>query len=189
MDRRIARTRRVLRSALISLLRRKSYDDITVQDLISEADVGRSTFYAHCNGKEDLLRQGLQTLRVELLEAQRQKQQSPDHHARRPLSFSLLLFEHAASHKDIYPSLRSRRGGDVFMSEIRAVVLDLVSENLTRITFDETVPRSVTIQYVVGAFMALFGWWLERKAMHPPAEIDAMFQHLVMTGVAGRSSN
>ena len=59
VDRRAARTRRALHGALISLILRKGYDAITVQEIIDEADVGRATFYAHYRGKEDLLRGGL----------------------------------------------------------------------------------------------------------------------------------
>jgi AcrR family transcriptional regulator len=50
MDRRAARTRRALHGALMSLILRKGYEAITVQDIIDEADVGRSTFYAHYTG-------------------------------------------------------------------------------------------------------------------------------------------
>lgn len=37
------------------LLTRKRFSAITVQEIIDEADVGRSTFYAHYQGKEDLM--------------------------------------------------------------------------------------------------------------------------------------
>src|SRR5258708_34153749 len=50
---------------------RKGYEAITIQDIIDEADVGRSTFYAHYTGKEDLLRRGFQTLPAEPADAQR----------------------------------------------------------------------------------------------------------------------
>src|ERR1700752_55551 len=54
-DRRIERTRQTLRNALIGLVLEKHYDEITVQDIIDRANVGRSTFYAHFRDKEDLL--------------------------------------------------------------------------------------------------------------------------------------
>jgi len=66
MDRRAARTRRALHEALISLILRKGYDAVTIQEIIDEADVGRATFYAHYRGKEDLLRGGFEILRTEL---------------------------------------------------------------------------------------------------------------------------
>jgi len=68
MDRRATRTRRSLHQALISLILRKGYDAITVQEIIDEADIGRATFYAHYRGKEDLLRGGFEALRAELHE-------------------------------------------------------------------------------------------------------------------------
>lgn len=55
MDRRKARTERNVQAAFCALLERKRYSQITVQDVLDEADVGRSTFYAHYRGKEDLL--------------------------------------------------------------------------------------------------------------------------------------
>src|SRR5512139_948411 len=54
-DRRSQRTQHSLHEALMSLLQEKRYDAITVQDIIDRADVGRSTFYAHYQDKEDLM--------------------------------------------------------------------------------------------------------------------------------------
>ena len=85
MDRRAARTRRSLHQALISLILRKGYDAITVQEIIDEADVGRATFYAHYRGKEDLLRGGFEALRAELKAARgtaSSKQDGPPRYVR-----------------------------------------------------------------------------------------------------------
>src|SRR3989337_1502951 len=95
MDRRAARTQKALHGALMSLILRKGYEAITVQDIIDEADVGRSTFYSHYTGKEDLLRSGFQTLRTELTEAQAAADAKTEKVQDEPLGFSIAMFEHA----------------------------------------------------------------------------------------------
>src|SRR5258708_38967255 len=89
---------------------RKGYEAITIQDIIDEADVGRSTFYAHYTGKEDLLRGGFKTLRMQMADAQRtapvKSHGSPDE----TLGFSLAMFEHAGEYKQVYRALVGGRG-------------------------------------------------------------------------------
>ena len=41
------RSRRLIRSAFLELLREKAYEKITVTDIVTRADINRSTFYAH----------------------------------------------------------------------------------------------------------------------------------------------
>lgn len=54
-DRRERRTRSALLDAFIRLVRRQRYDEIQVSEIAAAADVGRSTFYAHYQDKDELL--------------------------------------------------------------------------------------------------------------------------------------
>ena len=54
-DRRIGKTRKALKEALTDLILERGYEAVTVQEVISRADVGRSTFYAHFVDKDALL--------------------------------------------------------------------------------------------------------------------------------------
>ena len=49
-------------SAFEALLTEKRYEQLTVQDIIDRANVGRSTFYAHFETKDDLLKYTCQEL-------------------------------------------------------------------------------------------------------------------------------
>ena len=66
-DRRSQRTRQALHQALFALMRTKRYDAITVQDIIDQANVGRSTFYAHFVDKEDLASYSLEQIMQALM--------------------------------------------------------------------------------------------------------------------------
>ncbi len=56
-DRRVKRTKKVLRDALISLLEKKPINEISVTELTSLADVNRATFYFYYTDLLDMLQQ------------------------------------------------------------------------------------------------------------------------------------
>ena len=180
VDRRAARTRRALHEALISLILRKGYEAITIQDLIDEADVGRSTFYAHYTGKEDLLRGGFDALRAELAVARRSASERRD---AGPLAFSLAMFEHACGYKHVYKALVGGRGGVVAVNEIRRVLSELVQDELSGIWEDGAVSRELAVQFIVSTFLTVLTWMLERKPKLTPSQADLMFRHLAIGGI------
>ena len=182
VDRRIERTRTGLQHALVALIMRKGYDAITVEDICEEANVGRSTFYLHYASKDALKRSGLEHLRTELLERQKIARSE----ANGFLGFSLALFEHASSHIDLYRALVGSRGGGVSLAGIREILSDLVHADLAMVSGGnaQAVPLELVVQYIVGAYMAVLTWWLDRGAKPSPQRMDAMFRHLATNGIA-----
>jgi AcrR family transcriptional regulator len=183
MDRRAARTQKALHNALMALILRKGYEAITAQDLIDEADVGRSTFYSHYTGKEDLLRRGFQRLRAELADAQHAAGARTDRPRDKPLEFSLAMFEHADRYKQIYRALVGERGGVIAIAEIRRILSEILKKELSDVEEGEAVPKEVRIQFVVGAFLTTLTWWLEQRPRLTPFKVDLIFRDLVLNGI------
>ncbi len=63
VDRRVRKTRRQLRECLITLLKEKKVQDITVRELTDMADLNRGTFYLHYKDVFDLLEKQKQSSR------------------------------------------------------------------------------------------------------------------------------
>ncbi|RWM08780.1 TetR/AcrR family transcriptional regulator [Mesorhizobium sp.] len=184
IDRRAARTRKALHQALLTLMLRKGYEALSVQDIIDEADVGRSTFYAHYTGKEDLLRSGFQMLREELKEAQSTARAGAKASHDDPLGFSTAMFEHAARYADHYRTMIGGRGGAVTENEIRLILSEMVRQDLSSSLHDDTIPRDFVVQFIVSAFLTALNWWFERKPKLSPSQVDAMFRSLVLDGLS-----
>jgi AcrR family transcriptional regulator len=185
IDRRVARTRTLLHNALLSSLRSKNYDAITVEDLCAKAKIGRSTFYTHYTSKDDLLRARLAHLRDALIE--RRRAAATGHAARQGLAFSALMFEHAYEHVHLHRHLLGNRGGSIAFAMIRDMLAELVREEIApagRAARGDALGEDFSIAYIVGAFMAVMDWWMKQGMALPPQQIDALFQRAVAEGVA-----
>jgi len=186
IDRRICRTRAMLQHALNSLILKKRYEAITVQDICDAANVGRSTFYAHYTSKDDLKRKGFEKLRKLLVDRQREALATAGGNRDRSLGFSLAMFEHARDHVEHYRALVGGRGGAVSLGSISRILSDLVRDELAATAGKKSadaIPRELVVHYVVGAYIAVLTWWLDGGAKLPPQLMDAMFRRLATAGI------
>jgi AcrR family transcriptional regulator len=188
IDRRVARTRTTLHHALISLVLKKGYDSITIEEICEAANVGRSTFYAHFTSKDDLHQRGVEHLRQVLTDRRKDDPDRPGAGRGPTLAFSRTFFEHAQERKDLFRALAGSRGGAVALATIRQIISEAVREELAAVAVrsaSETVPRELVVQYTAGAFMAVLTWWLEKGAKLPAERIDAAFRRLALEGIIG----
>jgi AcrR family transcriptional regulator len=172
-DRRVARTHRALREALIALIRERGWDDVTVQDVCERADVGRSTFYVHFADKEELLVTGFADLRRNL----RALVAGGDGE---PLGFTMALIEHAGEYKELFKALVGRRTAAKVQREFMEVVKELVAEDLIRAGVPAGSVPEVAVVYVAGAFWEIIVWWFEQRRLQPADELAAAFKRMTL---------
>jgi AcrR family transcriptional regulator len=176
-DRRVRRTRELLRRALLSLVQEQGYERITVQDILDRADVGRSTFYAHYRDKDDLLLSGFEDIRA------------AEHSAgakREFLQPLLIVFRHVEAHRHFWEPLARKGGAEVVVRILRDYVADLVREHL-RAQFPAVAKKQVqleaAVQFVVGAFIGQGIWWLDNEIPYSAEEMYSIFRRLTTRGV------
>ena len=74
------------------------------------------------------------------------------------------------------------RGGAVAIQEIRRVLSELVKEELSAFHDDGAVSRELALQFIVGTFLTVLTWCLERQPKLAPSQADAMFRRLAIDG-------
>ncbi len=183
-DRRSRRTRQLLHQALIGLMREKPYESITVQDIIERADVGRSTFYAHYQDKEDLF-SGFEGMFEDFF-----RRISPDEMSgNQQLVPSLGMFRHVRAHEDLYHALVWGRGIDLLVRTLQDKLTRMIERQIQdRLAASGSgqspaVPLPMLASYMGGALLTLLKWWLDNKLPYSDEEMDRFFQQLVMPGV------
>lgn len=178
IDRRVRRTRAALQEAFISLIHQQGYEAITIEQICETANVGRSTFYAHYRGKEDLKRSGIDEHLRDLLFERRaaaRKAGAGD------ISPTLVIFEHAWEQRQLYRALVGGRGAAIAIDAIKRTLAEMLREQspLARPPEGSTAAmREFAVQYRVGAFAAVLLWWLDHGARQTAAEIERQFQEL-----------
>lgn len=104
VDRRIYRTRVMIYEAFLKMMKKQDYVEISIVDIAEQANINRSTFYAHFIDKEDLLDKMVNE-KLELLEhvlSERSAAMDVALSFTEPDPIFAVLFEHIFEHDEFY---------------------------------------------------------------------------------------
>lgn len=180
-DPRGARTRSRLGMAFLELIHEKPMEDVTVQNVLDRAGIGRSTFYLHFRDKNDLLLSQLEMfceIQSSLLIERKEKSlrvmpvtEMFEHIGRQ--NALLRILGDAGRLNDFYDLAQ-----EAFARGIRQRLLD--SGRLSDVPRRELAARASALS---GCLLSLLRWWLDRGTKETPAAMDTLFHKMVWTGV------
>ncbi|MFZ5893041.1 MAG: TetR/AcrR family transcriptional regulator [Myxococcota bacterium] len=173
-DRRVRRTRRQLRDALVALILERGWDKVSVLDVCERADVGRSTFYVHFADKEDLLLSGFDDLQA-MLEQQVQA-------AVVPFAFAEALCLHAAENHELFRAVAGRQSAQQIQWRFRDLVLALVEAELARLKYPKAT-RAAAARFVAGGFVEMLTGWLDESRSADAKQLSAAFRRLALAAL------
>jgi AcrR family transcriptional regulator len=198
IDRRIQRTRLSLRSALLELLKKKNYDDISIEEITERANVGRATFYLHYKDKEDLLLEEFSEMSNERVETllkipfsawlPTNDQVENESHKIASLQPLLMVFQHIKDHSELYYILLKSSKSSRTFERIRKISTEaIVTFMQTKLATDPIpmlfkVPIEFFAAYFSGALLSTVDWWLEEGMHFTPEEMAVMFRSLFFHG-------
>jgi AcrR family transcriptional regulator len=187
-DRRVRRTRRALGDALIALLNEKRYEAVTVQDILDQADVGRSTFYAHFVDKDSLLLDAFREMRRQHARpglAGEGGDEGAFAWSRETFGWSLDVLHQFEAASTLYCSMVGSPGCTIAVEEMERELDGIVRRDLATMAgmHPARVPDMV-VRFVVTAFMSILPWWLEHPDALSVEEVDQVFRVLTLPGAA-----
>jgi AcrR family transcriptional regulator len=165
----------------MALIQEKGFEALSVQDIIDQANVGRATFYAHFDSKEDLLASGIENLRESLKERQRQAR-SAGGSDERLLAFSRELFTHANEHRTVFRAMVGKRSGAVVQQLLQKMLVDLVREEVKGTWAEKAneTPIEAVSQFIGGGLFGLLMWWGNGNMRMAVDDVDSMFRRLAI---------
>lgn len=178
-DRRVAKTRVLLREALTTLIREKPYERVTVSEILARANVGRSTFYTHFRDKDELLLTGID----ELLHTARSAAPGaigPE----RILRFSLPVLEHVEKHRRAGLGVMGAAGWRVIHGRLRQALARLLAGDVRAVLPQRaragSVPPELLAESIAAAFVLTLHWWVEQGSRVRAGEANEIFRALTL---------
>jgi AcrR family transcriptional regulator len=182
-DQRVRRTRDRLGDALVELLIQKPFDEITVQDVLERAGVGRSTFYTHYRDKNDLFLSDAEDFFQGMATALSRFGDKSERVA--PVQE---LFAHIAEVRPFYDALvESGRVHDV-MELGQEHFARGIEQRLNEMPRARAIPsdrRGAIAHGLAGTLFSLLAWWVQHRMPLSPEEMDKLFHKLVWAGAGG----
>lgn len=173
-ERRKLRTRKKLKDATLSLVLEKGFDDVTIQDIVERADLGRGTFYVHYRDLQDILWDIIQDGLQESMQVGEYKSSQGAY----PQGYVgyLVTFETVAKHQDLYHAMLG-----VITQRVADYLAGSIQDSIESRQFmpDVDSPPAITAQYVVGALMRLVLWWLETPNDYSPSQMADIVYKLI----------
>lgn len=188
-DRRIQKTRALLRDALIALIGEKGYDTIAIHDITDRANVSRATFYLHYKDKEDLLFKSNQEIYDDLVRdistpSRRELQEKGE----TPYWVDASDFEHIGAHRSFYATMLGERGVWSYIAKVLDFSADVQERKLLRPIeaqgkHPSPVPVDLISAVVAGAGLGAMRWWLHNGQHYSATDMGRMLNRILAYGM------
>lgn len=179
MDRRQKKTRDAIFSAFAELLSQKHYNQISVQEIIDAANVGRTTFYAHFETKDYLLKSLCEELFGHIIDTAMGLPHGHYHYScgSKTDSVFLRLVRHLQENDRNILELLSSENNEIFMKYFKTNLRTLIVTQYAEkgLLKSAALPEDYLVNHIASSFVETIDWWLSRGMKETPEVITEYF--------------
>lgn len=167
-DRRIKKSKAALKHALIKLMQKQPFREISITDIVKLADLNRGTFYKHYQYKEDLFNEIIDDVIQDLVTSYREPYQGKEiFEVSHMPSSAIRIFEHVYQHAAFYTLAVKSEASSSFQQMICNVLRDLALQDLNEI-FPTHINRELLASYQSHAIFGMIIEWIHQDFRHSP---------------------
>lgn len=187
-DRRVRKTKKLLKDSFIELMYEKKVKDITVKDITERADLNRGTFYLHYLDIYDLLN----SIEDEAIENVEHMLHYFNQSYQQQTTYQLLeqLFTYVYDNQQIFQILLHNQSEGMFLSKIQRLIKTLGLETLKTVCNDsQSEYYSFFLSFASSGVLGVIGYWFETGLQQSPQEIAFLIDGIISQGVKSFSSS
>lgn len=185
-DRRIEKTRKALKDALVYLIQDKSFESISIQEILDMANVGRSTFYIHYENKFELLHDCFQDFSKQL-DANNKIAHSSDEN-----NFLPVLFSFIDKNRMLAKAFLGKDGNAMLHHPIVDYIHSQVKASLEKLPSPKrpaTIPVDLAVHCFTCELIGTLRWWLYTGTNSSADEISSYFKRVAYGGLKDAIGN
>lgn len=181
-DLRVRRTYKLLSDALITLMKAKPFEKISVMDICNEAMVHRATFYTHFEDKYQLLKYCMRELEIAFDESGPSENTM---HGYNEYYIDILkkILATVSEKKDLYSMIFKKNKSDSMLTDFQNSIVDKIAENITKAKntgVEFPVPTEILATFYAAGCMSVAEWWLSTD-MNMPVDDLIHYMNLLIS--------
>jgi len=182
-DRRVRRTKQLIKQSLIELMHEKPFNEIKIKDITERADLNRGTFYLHYVDIYDLL----SSIENEIFETLEKLLLVYHSNSLQISCFDLLkeVFSYIETNRDLFEALLNSQVEEAFLTKLQALIKTLGLELMQATYKDTSLPHySYFLSFVLNGVLGVTEQWFKNGMDLSSKEMATMINHFIMDGVS-----
>ena len=156
---------------------------ITIQEIIDAANIGRTTFYAHFETKDDLLKALCEELFGHIISSAMDCTHTHGLYSNNnvPESVFCHLLQHLQENENNIPELLSCENSDLFLRYFKDNLKELLQNQFVNQNRrnNKDIPQDFLVNHITGSFVQMVLWWIKNQMKEPPEKLDKYFRAVI----------
>lgn len=168
-DLRVIKTKKNLQTALLTLLKEKPLEKVSIAELCREANVNRGTFYLHFQDVPELFEMYFEEITIDLKKAYYEPLHLTNNHISHLEPHMVRIFHHVRTFDTFYSIVFNRKAPLMYYYNLFDIIRDHLKHSIEENTEDTTLLHSdYTASYQANAILGMVIEWVSRGFQETP---------------------